>query len=75
LELQKADFSTLNYLIRNTDWSDIKDGNIDQAYDVFTDKFFKLAKHCIPAYMALINPKDKPWLNSEIRRKSRQRDQ
>ena len=71
---KKANFNLLNEKILTTNWSFIKNTDIDTASKLFTEMFLNIAQSCIPTYFVTIRPKDKPWYNSEIRKTSRQKD-
>ena len=55
-----ADFSKLNNLIQNTDWSFINENYVDEACNLFTSTFLNLGKQCIPTDFITIRPNDKP---------------
>ena len=55
-----GDYDRLNYLISNTDWNFINEGNVDLACEQFTSKFMELIHECVPNKVVLIRPNDKP---------------
>ncbi len=71
---KRANFTKLNELIANYDWSILYNGNIDDAALLFTNKYIDFVKVCIPYNNVIIRPNDKPWYNSDIRRTSKLRE-
>ncbi len=71
---KRADFNRLNDMIGAEDWSFLRGDNLDTASESFISKFLDLAKSCIPTSLVEVRPNDRPWYNTDIRRKSRQRD-
>ena len=71
----RAYFGELNNKTRVTDWSFLQNSNINYVTRDFTNKFLELTASCIPNSLVTIRPNDRPWYNSEIKKKnSRHRD-
>ena len=64
--------STLNNLVEQFNWDDVinETVNIDDATKIFSDRFIKFCKACIPRKRGLyiIREHVKPWFTSELRR-------
>jgi hypothetical protein len=71
---KNANYITLNESIRNTDWSFLRNENINTAVLNFTNTILDLVKACIPYKFVTVRPRDRPWYNSDIRNTSRNRD-
>ena len=52
----------------------IREGTINEASSLFTNIFTEYAKICIQNKTIVVREDDKPWYDSDIRRKSRKRD-
>ena len=71
---KNANYISLNESIRNTDWSFLRNEDINTAVLNFTHTFLDLVKSSIPYKFVTVRPRDRPWYNSEIRKTSRKRD-
>ena len=69
-----GDNDRLNYLISNTDWNFINEGNVDFACEQFTSKFMEIIHECVLNKVVLIHPSDKPWYDFTIPSYTRKRD-
>ena len=56
------------------DWTCLQEGTVSEASNLFTNVFIEFAKLCIPNKTIVVREDDKPWYDSEIRRKLRKRD-
>ena len=70
----RVDFNQLNLLIDNENWDFIDNLNLDEAINRFSCILMNFMNQCIPSKEIITRPNDKPWYDSQIRRKSRQRD-
>ena len=62
-------------LLGNVDWNDIfMNNSIDDASNIFTDKFMSLAKQCMPSKLVTIRSRDAAWFNNEIRQLIKKRN-
>ena len=62
-----------------TDWNDIfidnlVNINIDILYDKWISLFLSIIDSFIPSKMVTIRPRDKPWMNGDIRRAMNKRN-
>ena len=48
--------------------------DIDEACELFTEKFMSFTRECIPTKMITVRKNDKPWFNSQLRHEIRIRD-
>ena len=71
---KRADFAKLENNIRSFDWECLSDGSVNDCCTLFTNKFMEFVNESIPHKDVTIRPNDKPWYDSEIRKKSRKRD-
>ncbi len=70
---KNADFTGLNTALRNAPWMfDIFD-NIDDGVDYF-ECLLNTAHEYIPNKTVVIHPRDKPWVNSHVRKAFHKRD-
>ena len=71
---KRADFEKLENNIRSFDWECLSDGSVNDCCTLFTNKFMEFVNESIPHKDVTIRPNDKPWYDSEIRKKSKKRD-
>ena len=73
---KNADFTKLNYLIENCDWTkSINEAkSINLATENFTSEFLSCVRECIPEQTITIRPRDKPWFDSVLRKTIRTRN-
>ena len=71
----KGDYIKFRALLRNARWDSVfaKDSVSDMCTE-FMSVFHLIASECVPNGMCIIRPKDKPWMNSDIRKEMRKRD-
>ena len=63
-------------LLGNENWNEILTNNpIDDASNIFTDKFMSLAKQCMPSKLVTIRPRDAPWFNTELKQLIKKEEQ
>ena len=56
------------------DWTCLSSGTVNDAGNLFTNKFLEFVEKCIPSKVILVRNDNKPWYDSEIRKYSRIRD-
>ena len=71
---KRADFAKLENNIRSFEWECLSDGSLNDCCTLFTNKFMEFVNESIPHKDVTLRPNDKPWYDSEIRKKSRKRD-
>ncbi|XP_062594120.1 uncharacterized protein LOC134255611 [Saccostrea cucullata] len=75
-DYKSGDFDRLNSLIQNCDWDKyINDAdNIDAATDNFSNKFLSCVRQSFCEKTITIRPRDKPWMDSILRKTLRLRN-
>ena len=74
-DFKHADFATLRLRIANHRWeSAFVKTNIDDSVCEFMSMLKLIVESCVPHYSAIIRPREKPFMNSELRRLMRKRD-
>ncbi|KAK3087860.1 hypothetical protein FSP39_011626 [Pinctada imbricata] len=73
---KNGDYVKLNNLITEFNWNAFfgNTSDIDEACELFTEKFMSFARECIPTKMITVRKNDKPWFNSQLRHEIRIRD-
>ena len=71
---KRANFDLLSQYIDLFDWTCLLSGTVNDACNLFTNKFLEFVEKCIPSKVILVRNDDKPWYDSEIRKYSRIRD-
>lgn len=67
-----ADFPALNRELLQSNWSSLFDSafDIDAVYNTWFAHFRTIIEKRIPLKIVTIRPKDKPWMNGEVRYRS-----
>ena len=74
-DYKKGDYEKFRQLLLHAPWhSCFVDGNVDESTLNWSNLFIQCAEQCIPHYEATIRPRDKPFMNSEIRKLIKKRD-
>jgi hypothetical protein len=73
-DLSRADFAALNLAIVEHDWSYFENECIEAISSKFIRDINSLLSIHIPTKTFFLRPRDKPWMNSEIRRNIRIRN-
>ena len=68
------DTDKLTRLLIDTDWDTILDNDINEATVQFTHTILNAAKESIPQHIKTIRNRDKPWVNSDLKRQIRKRE-
>ena len=68
------DIDKLTRLLTDTDWDAILDNNIDEAAVHFTEAILDAARDPIPQHTVIIKSRDKPWVNSYLKKQIRKRE-
>ena len=71
---KRANFDLLSQYIDLFDWTCLLSGTVNDACNLFTNKFLEFVEKCIPSKVILVRNDDKPRYDSEIRKYSRVRD-
>jgi len=73
---QQGDYDGLNNAIVNSDWSfiDQTSSSVDEIGRRFMDTLNQLFQRFIPVKQFILRPRDKPWMNPQIRRAMRKRN-
>ena len=59
----------LNEEIRSTNWDRIINSeNTDSAVRHFNETFLKIVQKCVPCKRVIFKPRDRPWINENVRR-------
>lgn len=70
-----GDYDKFRSLLRNTSWDSVlSKQNANEMCAEFTELFLLVASECVPNYTCTIRPRDKPWMNTIVRRAIRKRD-
>ena len=70
---EQGDFQLLRSKAAETDWSALRDDNLDTYAINITTRLLSIAKDCIPNKIVRIKPSDAPWLTTQIKRFIRKR--
>ena len=73
-DYSKLNAPLLTTLLQNTDWTDILDNDVDEATELFISAIHQAAIASIPIKRKKLQPKQKPWITSELKRNIRKRD-
>ena len=66
---KKADFDKFRCLLSTSPWQNVTLlDDVNECVSMWSDMFIKIAEACVPHQNVIIRPKDKPWMNSEIRK-------
>ena len=63
---QQADFNRANDLLDEIDWEELLNGDVDQMWSAWEDKFMSIMQQCIPTTKLFVNSKA-PWINKAMR--------
>ena len=69
----QGDYELLRQKADQTDWTSLKDDNIENYANQISEKIIEITDQCIPNKIVRIKPSDQPWINSSIKRKIRAR--
>ena len=75
-DYDNANYIAINQHLQNTDW-DMKFGdsdNVNIINEVINLELNSAMNTCIPKKIIRVRPRDKPWINSEIKCKIRKRN-
>lgn len=74
-DYKNGDYDKFRWMLLNAPWYDcyITD-NVDEIVNAWLDMFLSIAKKCIPHYECTIRPRDKDFMNSDIRKLMKERD-
>ena len=71
----RADFKGLNLALQNAPWNVLEMfDDVNDASDYFTKLLLETTKDFIPFRIVKINPRDKPWMTSQVKHAFRIRD-
>jgi hypothetical protein len=75
-DLSRMDENVLQEALSNVNWNDIflNNDDIDNLYAEWFKCFYQVLLKHVPHRTVTIRPRDKPWVNSEIRRAIRKRN-
>ena len=65
---EQGDFHLLRSKAAETDWSALRDDNLDTYAINITTRLLSIAKDCIPNKIVRIKHSDPPWLTTQIKR-------
>ena len=65
---KQGDFQLLRSKAAETDWSALRDANLDTYAINITTRLLSIVKNCIPNKVVRIKPSDPPWLTTQIKR-------
>ena len=71
---KNANYELFNKKLSDFDWSCLHQGSVNETCSLFTNILIEFAKLPIPCITIVVREDDKPWYDTEIRRKSRKRD-
>ena len=71
----RADFKGLNDALMNAPWNVMEMyDDVNDSSDYFTELLLKTAKDFIPCNVVKIDPKDKPWMTTQVKKAFKDRD-
>lgn len=75
-DLSKIDENALREALLSANWDDVFTtiDDVDALYDKWYECFRQILETCVPNRTVVIRPRDKPWMNSEIRKAIRKRN-
>ena len=75
-DLSKVDASTLHDTLVTVSWDDVfvDVDDVDILYNKWYKSFRQILETFVPNRTVVIRPRDKPWMNSEIRKAIRRRN-
>jgi hypothetical protein len=75
-DFSNVNTSALNDALLLNDWGSLFDTvfDIDYIYEIWFKTVYDVVKSYIPLESVVIRPRDKPWINNEVRRAIRKRD-
>ena len=73
-DYKHGNYERFRQQVPDTDWDTIINDDDTTVCINFTDKFFTIAKKCIPLKTILVRHNDKPWISSELKKEIRKRD-
>ena len=68
-----GNYDLLKQYVRDSDWSSLKNDNINTYAEDVTSKILELCKLTIPNKVITVRPQNPPWFNNEIRKIIRKR--
>ena len=74
-DFKHGDYDKFRSMLLQASWNRCYDNNsIDNTVGNWMSLFTTIAEECVPHYMTTIRPRDKPFMNSNLRRLMRKRD-
>ena len=70
---QQADFDRANNLLNEVNWDELLEGDVDQMWYAWEEKFMSIMYQCIPTAKLLVKS-SVPWLNRDITKAMRARN-
>ena len=68
-----GNYNRLRHILSEAEWNNLKDASVDNSADNVTKLITETVKLCIPNTDVTIKPQEPKWMNSDIKRKIRQR--
>ena len=66
---KKADFDKFRCVLSTSPWQNVTFlDDVNECVLIWSDMFIKIAEACVPHQNVIIRPKDKPWMNSAMRK-------
>lgn len=71
----QGDYVKFRAMLRSTRWDSVfANESVNDMCTEFMSMFHLIASECVPNRLCIIRPRDKPWMNGDIRREMRTRD-
>ena len=70
-DYKHGNYERFRQQVPDTDWDTIINDDDTTVCINFTDKFFTIAKECMPLKTMLVRHNDKPWISSELKKEIR----